>query len=506
MRLHHPRRRRGRALRRPRARAGRRRAALHRHAASELAGDGRDFEAAFVASCTTGPLMRWLLLKDLQILRRSPLLVALLVIYPVVVAVLFGSALSGGPGEAARGVREPRPGDAHSSSSAARRSTPPTTPSSSSSRSTRSASTRARRRSRRSATARRSARSSSRRTRSERLQGMLALGGGEPPTVEVFYNAEDPVKRRYVESTIRVAAGRRQRGAVRRGAARSRPSYLDLVVKGGKLSLPLVGDVADPRAAQRADAHRQRRSTGLPDGRAAARAARAGQPLRPPGGREPRLSQADPGLDRPAGAGQADGRRRAPARRSTVRGGGRRDALADVRDAAAGRRPARARARGAARSGGSCAGSCRRTALLTEKIVLAALCAFVVTLLMLRGPGRSSSASTGAARRWLPRWRRRARASPRWASAIGGAGARGAGRRRCWRSCSRCRSRSWRWCRPARSTPASTTRSTSSPARSRSSRRCGRSTGEQRCALVHLLGAGALVYGGDRRALALRRF
>ena len=27
--------------------------------------------------------MRWLLLKDLQILRRSPLLVALLIVYPV---------------------------------------------------------------------------------------------------------------------------------------------------------------------------------------------------------------------------------------------------------------------------------------------------------------------------------------------------------------------------------------------------------------------------------------
>ena len=41
--------------------------------------------------------MRWLFVKDLQILRRSPLLVALLVIYPVVIAVLFGFALSGGP-------------------------------------------------------------------------------------------------------------------------------------------------------------------------------------------------------------------------------------------------------------------------------------------------------------------------------------------------------------------------------------------------------------------------
>ncbi|MET0972188.1 MAG: hypothetical protein ABWY95_02080, partial [Thermoleophilaceae bacterium] len=41
--------------------------------------------------------MRWLLLKDLRILRRSPLLVALLVIYPIVISVLIGFAISRGP-------------------------------------------------------------------------------------------------------------------------------------------------------------------------------------------------------------------------------------------------------------------------------------------------------------------------------------------------------------------------------------------------------------------------
>jgi hypothetical protein len=41
--------------------------------------------------------VRWLLLKDLQILRRSPLLVALLVLYPLLVALLVGVALSSGP-------------------------------------------------------------------------------------------------------------------------------------------------------------------------------------------------------------------------------------------------------------------------------------------------------------------------------------------------------------------------------------------------------------------------
>ena len=41
--------------------------------------------------------MRWLLVKDLRILRRSPLLVSMLVLYPIVIAVLIGFALSRGP-------------------------------------------------------------------------------------------------------------------------------------------------------------------------------------------------------------------------------------------------------------------------------------------------------------------------------------------------------------------------------------------------------------------------
>jgi ABC-2 type transport system permease protein len=41
--------------------------------------------------------VRWLLLKDLQILRRSPLQAVLLVLYPVLIAVLVGFAISRGP-------------------------------------------------------------------------------------------------------------------------------------------------------------------------------------------------------------------------------------------------------------------------------------------------------------------------------------------------------------------------------------------------------------------------
>ncbi|MEX2106979.1 MAG: ABC transporter permease [Solirubrobacterales bacterium] len=41
--------------------------------------------------------MRWLLLKDLQILRRSPLQAVLLVVYPVLIAILVGFAISRSP-------------------------------------------------------------------------------------------------------------------------------------------------------------------------------------------------------------------------------------------------------------------------------------------------------------------------------------------------------------------------------------------------------------------------
>lgn len=41
--------------------------------------------------------MKWLLLKDLQIMRRSPLVTALLIVYPIIIAVLIGFALSRGP-------------------------------------------------------------------------------------------------------------------------------------------------------------------------------------------------------------------------------------------------------------------------------------------------------------------------------------------------------------------------------------------------------------------------
>jgi ABC-2 type transport system permease protein len=43
--------------------------------------------------------VRWLFVKDLQILKRSPLLVGLLVVYPIVLALMIGFALSSPPGK-----------------------------------------------------------------------------------------------------------------------------------------------------------------------------------------------------------------------------------------------------------------------------------------------------------------------------------------------------------------------------------------------------------------------
>jgi ABC-type multidrug transport system permease subunit len=184
--------------------------------------------------------MRWLLIKDLQILRRSPLLVALLVLYPVVVAVLIGAALTGGPGKP-RVAFANLAGDAEVSLGG--RTLDPTAYTS------------------RLFDAIEPIRVDTRAEAiakvrdgealaalvipadaADRLQGLMSLNPGKRPTIEVFYNAEDPVKRRYVESTIRARladANAALSDAVLAQSAR----YLDLVVKGGKLSFPLVGDV-----------------------------------------------------------------------------------------------------------------------------------------------------------------------------------------------------------------------------------------------------------------------
>src|SRR5919197_306798 len=186
--------------------------------------------------------MRWLFLKDLQILRRSPLLVALLVIYPIVIALLFGLALSGGPEKpkvafanlVPQGDSQFRVGgrtlDVKDYASRLFDSIGPVPVSS-----------------REEAIAK---------VRSgdvlgalvippdatKRLRSMLGLGGGTPPTVEVYYNAEDPVKRRFVESTIEARLAEANK-ALSDTVLRASAGYIDVIVRGGDVSLPLVGSI-----------------------------------------------------------------------------------------------------------------------------------------------------------------------------------------------------------------------------------------------------------------------
>ncbi len=186
--------------------------------------------------------MRWLVLKDLRILRRSPLLVALLVLYPVVLAVLIGLALSAGPSKPRVAFANLVPRGESTFSLGGR---------------TLDAADYAGRlfasidpiRVRTRAQAIEAVRSGDAlgalvlpADAASRLRGALGLAGGPPPTVEVYYNAEDPVKRRFVEATIRsrlAEANTALSDVVLKEAA----SYIDVVVRGGKVDLPLVGGV-----------------------------------------------------------------------------------------------------------------------------------------------------------------------------------------------------------------------------------------------------------------------
>jgi ABC-2 type transport system permease protein len=203
--------------------------------------------------------MRWLLVKDVQILRRSPLLLTLLVIYPIVIAVLIGFALSRGPdkprvaflnlaeqGELELGGetinlsdyadtlfesidpvtidcegRDPedckeealdkvRDGDVLAALVIPEDIT-------------------------------------------QKLQALQSLQAVEAPTVDVYFNAEDPVKARYVEDTIKSQA-QDANAALTKKLTEVALSYLDLIVEGGEVSLPLLGGDIDVLGLERSTA------------------------------------------------------------------------------------------------------------------------------------------------------------------------------------------------------------------------------------------------------------
>ena len=130
----------------------------------------------------------------------------------------------------------------------------------------------------------------------ERLQGALALGGGEPPTVEVYYSAENPLKRRYVEATIDATLADANKALsdeiFKEAAALPEPD------RGGRqLVAAARRRRRHPRPAQRPARSSTARWPACRRTPVARRAA-AGLALRAARGRQPRRLQADPRVDR----------------------------------------------------------------------------------------------------------------------------------------------------------------------------------------------------------------
>jgi ABC-2 type transport system permease protein len=180
--------------------------------------------------------LRWLLLKDLQILRRSPLLVALLIAYPIVISLLIGFALSRGPEKPKVAVVNQVPRSAETVEVGGRRfdtvkyarrlfESIEAVP----------AKTRAE--------AMEKVRSGEAlgalivpRDVTERLQNAVDLGGGAAPTLEAIYNVEDPLKANYVESTIKARLSDANK-ALADELTKIAAGYLDILLRGGRLSV-----------------------------------------------------------------------------------------------------------------------------------------------------------------------------------------------------------------------------------------------------------------------------
>src|SRR5919206_2264182 len=178
--------------------------------------------------------MRWLLLKDLQILRRSPLLVAMLVLYPILIAALVGFAVTSGPskprvallnqvpteknrvslgGESVNVAQEAKP--LFDAINVVRVKTE---------------------------------KQAIDKVRSGDVLAALILpaditqqlqettsGSGTRPTVRVYYNAEDPAKQSFVENTIK-ARVQEANAALSKKVTQVALQYLKLIGTGGQFA------------------------------------------------------------------------------------------------------------------------------------------------------------------------------------------------------------------------------------------------------------------------------
>jgi ABC-2 type transport system permease protein len=204
--------------------------------------------------------MRWLLLKDLRILRRSPLLVALLVLYPIVIAVLIGFALSRGPdkpevafynGLEGQSAVVELGGDRIDLAAEGKRLFDAINPVPVSSR-----------------------KEAIQKVKDGEVLGALIIPDDlatnlqsslEQGTVEVYYNAEDPAKRQFVENTIK-AQVQSANAALTKRVAKEALQLLDLISTGGHYSF--LGQDFDVLGLQRAERILAQARTELPPGSA----------------------------------------------------------------------------------------------------------------------------------------------------------------------------------------------------------------------------------------------
>ncbi|HEX4805629.1 MAG TPA: ABC transporter permease [Conexibacter sp.] len=202
--------------------------------------------------------MRWLLLKDLQILRRSPLLVALLVIYPIAIALLIGFALSRGPEKPTIALVDEIPHAQRSFTVAG---------------STLNADEYLPDLLRSVDVVRAATRADARRlVRDGKVLGAIVLPpdivqklatGAEQPTIEVIYNGSDPVKQRYVDSVISARMAEAN-VALSHRFQQATAGYLNLLLNGGTLTV--FGRAVDVLGLKNAHAIVAGAIAGLPPG------------------------------------------------------------------------------------------------------------------------------------------------------------------------------------------------------------------------------------------------
>ena len=181
--------------------------------------------------------MRWLLLKDLQILRRSPLLVATVVLYPVLLAVMVGVATNAGPDKPRTAFLNEVPVDKNEVQIGSERV---------------DASQYANQIFQAIDPIRVDSREEARELVesgrvvaaliipediTDRLQATAGLAGAsDPPEVEVLYNADNPLKEREVRSVITAQLARANTVLSKR-LTEIAAGYIGIIVSGGEFSI-----------------------------------------------------------------------------------------------------------------------------------------------------------------------------------------------------------------------------------------------------------------------------